>query len=435
MAVLPAIALLVHATDAAAGWWVASETQVAVPLFNFGVSTVYPAGAILSVTTNDSSSVAVSSVNGTTATVVVRAPPGQTLRVVEISAVLTLQNNFSVSGMALVEVTKSLGLTTTASPYPRFVGSDAMPRTAIHPIAGTLNTTAIGLESVLQLADGGSRTRRTAGSSLQRVYAGPLAINYTGTNRMAFSDPEEAEDGIWVFRAVPTASAAMLINASSTFASAFVLSNYTVVDNPGVVVVYNSTMLTVHQFSNFSVSPQLDLITLACRLSDGSVIDPLFAGTELLYPGLVKLQIEADDASSNISSTLALLGLHSFAPQMLTVKAAANSTTTAEFNLTVNFETVVGGVDVGQRVGLAIPPVIREGTVFEVPVWAHFGGATPGAVQMAILYDASVLQPFGVVNGSAGNWTDNIMSTVNNPSGRIRLGGLARVANIRVHHE
>jgi Notch-like protein len=309
-----------------------------------------------------------------------------------------------------VEVVVVDALVLSVAPFPRFPGDAAVQASPLNLIAETGVTQTAILSSALVFSDGLTQdvsavAAYTTDGSIVSIDAASRVVSVTAPGTSGVAQISATFGGlssaVSVLSVTPTKVEVDSINfdSSRTFPSTF-----SVVKNGARYIRAGVTLSDRTQFPLAVLSPSAEEAPIVSSL--------------LEYESSVPEAIQVDRFTG-----LATLLQNLDVPVQLTVSARSdNSKVNRSLSTFANLAPATGDVDLGASSGTPLPELFL-GSSFVVPVRIHCGGEALTAVQLAIVYNETLLRVLSVEIGS--DWPGGqFIVTRDDPPGEVLLGGL-----------
>jgi hypothetical protein len=333
---------------------------------------------------------------------------------------VTFEHVNVTAGVALT-VVESTGVALAFRPFPAYSGSGSVAVETLRRIEQTNVWQEATLQATLSLSDGTTRDVSGDSNVAYRVYSSPVVSTPGGPAVEALVHVA----GTRISRPL----SAGILDVGTVYVDAGIgalaspRSSLTITSSSVNVTALTglSFVSTLRGQAGNSARPAVGAL-----LSDGRRLPQLVESSGAqAFPGLLTWSLlQADGAAAVDPATgRVTLAANSYRPAMLRVQTVTGQAEPLEATFACNLDPVVGDVDLGATTGVPVP-ALAHGETFTLPILVNTGAMRAGAIDIAVEYDATILQAEAAQAGDG--WPGgNFLSTLNDPPGQVRVGGAA----------
>ncbi|MAS41851.1 MAG: hypothetical protein CML43_01685 [Rhodobacteraceae bacterium] len=318
--------------------------------------------------------------------------------------------HLNLTATVTMEVVAVDALVLSVAPFPRFPGDPAVQASPLNLIAETGVAQSAVLSSALVFSDG--RTQDISGTAgyatdddVVTIDAMTRVVSVSSPGTAGVAQITASYEGLTSpASAVSVTPAKVEVESVDLDGARSFPQTFSVVMNSARFVRAGVTLSDRTQYPLTALSPSADapaiipsLLTYESDAPEAIRVDP-FTGQAVLLNNLdrpVDITVSARSANSNASATLSTFA---------------------------NLAPAAGDVDLGAATGAALP-ALSPGSSFVVPVRVNCGSEALTAVQLAVVYNDTLLRVLSVSAGS--DWPGGqFIVTRDDPPGEVLLGGL-----------
>ena len=334
--------------------------------------------------------------------------------------------HFAISNVSTINIVRYLSLALHAKPYPPYAGSPFINKLSRIADTGSYEMASLSLSMVMSDQSKYDVTSHPLTSFSSRS-PDVLAVGQSAANRVTVQPNVTFPSGktsVWVILD------GLFSGVGSTDLGVFVYSSAVNVANISEQALSPQNSRTLSGVENSLVAQ----VQLSLTFDNGRRVEQFYERSSALFPGLITLTSENSQVFTVDSSTGRITLRRNYHQTLSLTATAAVSMVTSVITVSCNLQPGVGDVDLGEEIGLPLPPR-PVGSSFQIKVRLNAGGGQGvKTMDLTLSYDQGKLAATSVTTRSV--WSSCVVN-LNSPgnifldcNSESSLTGVLEVADI-----